>query len=112
MSECPLGGVEIFFFTLNYSSSLSHKYHTRHVLSEALEHTELIEIHQASAEVPVQAESEEVDDDEEGEGGEEVVGPVQDVEGAVAQESDINVVAQSDQPQRVAKHGRNEPVTL
>ena len=77
-----------------------------------LEHTILVEIHQASAQVPVEAQGEDVEHDQDGEGGQEVVGLGQDVEGAVSQESYVDVIAQGDQPEGVPEHGRDEPVTF
>ena len=77
-----------------------------------LKHSVLVEVHQAPTEVPVEAQCEDVEHGQDCEGGQEVVGPREDVKGAVAQESDVYVVAESHQPQGIAKHGGDEPVTF
>ena len=71
----------------------------------SLQHAVLVEIHQTSAEVPIEAQREDVHHSQDGEGGQEVVGPGKDVQRAVAQEGNVDVVAQSDQPQRIPEHG-------
>ena len=73
-----------------------------------LKNSIFVKVHQTTAEVPVQAEGQHVEDCQDSEGREEVVRSRQHVEGAVAQESDVDVVAEGNQPQGVPQQCRNE----
>jgi len=68
-----------------------------------LQNSELVEVHEAGAEVPVEAKSKDVQKCQDCQWCQKIVCPVQHVEGAVAKESDVNIVTQSYQPQAVAK---------
>ena len=70
-----------------------------------LKNTILVKIHQTLAEVPVDSKGDEVENNKNCERSEKVVSPIEDVEGAVAEEGDVDVIAECNEPQGVSKHG-------